>query len=314
MLNSIGEFYEIKMNDDTLRIDRKNLLAKFHDTGRSLLNAQTRALDAIIHDLIKIDSDRDREDVRVPLLMLQAVGVSVHSVLALTRERSMAIRDGFGITRSAVETALNAAYIATAGATQAEQSIRYMRQKRWRDLNRQANFADVKVTAVRNIGRDAGDFPGLEEALAEFTDGKGRERRSWTRLSIEDRIAIVAKLNRQAGIAFGSAIFAIYRPASELLHGSYYGVNYFWQGSRDTPARSAEAFDELWVTEHFVTLLCSLFFSVSGAVTAIAAVHKLALHAELQEKLAQKLGHLISEMNCADPDPDNEHEFTTQSN
>jgi hypothetical protein len=300
------------MSDETLKTDRQNLLTTFQDTGRSLLTAQTRALDAIIHDLVQMDSDRNRPDVRVPLLMLQAVGVSVHSVLALTRERSMAIRDGFGIARSAVETALNAAYISTAGATQAELSIRYMRQKRWRDLNRQGSFGDVQVTVVRDIGRQASEFPGLEEALAEFTDRKGRERRTWTQLSIEDRIATVANLDRQAGIAFGSAVFAIYRPASELLHGSYYGVNYFWQGSRDTPARTAEAFDALWVTEHFVTLLCSLFFAVSGAVSTIAAVHRLPLHPELQDRLAKQLGHLIEAMNDADPNPDNEHEFTTK--
>lgn len=187
-----------------------------------------------------------------------------------------------------------------------------MRQKRWRDLNREGSIGDLRVTVVRHIGRHANEFSGLEDALAEFTDRKGRESRTWTKLSLEERIAAISNLDRRAGIAFGSAVFAIYRPASELLHGSYYGVNYFWQGSRDVPANTPEDFNELWVTEHFITLLSCLFFAVSGAVGTIAAVHRLPLHVELQGRLASQFECLVGSMHVTDPNPDSEHRFTAK--
>ena len=124
---------------------------ELHDRGRALLGAQSRALDAIIHDLHLLDPDMDKPAVRVPLLMLQAVGVSIHSILTLTQKRDMAVRDGFGIARSAVETSVNAAYIALGGEPLAEQAVRHMRQKRWRDLSREANIGGWRMTVSRDV-------------------------------------------------------------------------------------------------------------------------------------------------------------------
>lgn len=269
---------------------------ELHERGRALLYAQTRSLDAIIHDLHLIDPEMGRPAIMVPILMLQAVGVSIHSVLALTQSRDMAIRDGFGIARSAVETAVNAAYIAVGGEPMAEQSVRHMRQKRWRDLSREANIGGWRMTVCREVGLTPEDLPGLPEALDEYTSKRGREVRDWTPTSIEERIDAVAERSRRAGLCFGAAVFAIYRPSSELLHGTYYGVNYFWQGSREQPARSRAAFDHLWLLEHFVTLLSAMFFGASGAIDAMAAVFQFPDHAKLQDALARELTQLIDDM------------------
>jgi len=280
--------------------EENNLIDELHQRGRALLQAQTRALDAIIHDLHLRDPEMDQPAIRVPLLMLQAVGVSIHSVLALTKSREMAIRDGFGIARSAVETAVNAAYIAVGGATVADQAIRHMRQKRWRDLSREADIGGWRMTVRRDVGLTPDDLPGLPEALDEFTNKRGREFRDWTPESIEERIDAVTEHCRRAGLCFGAAVFAIYRPSSELLHGTYYGVNYFWQGSRENPARSRAAFEHLWLLEHFVTLLSALFFGASGAIDAIASVFEMSTHKDAQDHLAQKLTTLIDDMNRLD--------------
>jgi hypothetical protein len=270
---------------------------RFHDRGRGVLHAQTRALDAIIHDLNLLDPELDKIAIRVPLLMLQAVGVSVHSVLALTRSRDMAIRDGFGITRSAVETAVNAAYIAVGGEALAEQAIRHMRQKRWRDLSREANIGGWRMSVSREIGLTADDLPGLPESLEEYTNKRGREVRDWTPATIEERIDAVTERSRRAGLCFGAAVFAIYRPSSELLHGTYYGVNYFWQGRLALPARSRASFDHLWLLEHFGTLLSAMFFGASGAIDTMAVVFDLPAHANRQDELARELTQLIDDMN-----------------
>lgn len=271
-----------------------------HRRGRDLLKAQTRALDAIIHDLHLLDPGMDQPAIRVPLMMLQAVGVSLHSVLALTQNRDMAIRDGFGIARSAVETAVNAAYIGVGGVPVAERAIRHMRQKRWRDLSRETNIGGWRMIARRDVGLTPDDLPGLTEALDEYTNKRGREVRDWTAASIEERIDTVTDRCRRAGLCFGAAVFAIYRPSSELLHGTYYGVNYFWQGSREQPARSRAAFDHLWLLEHFVTLLSAMFFGASGAIYTMATVVGLPAHAKRQDQFAQELTTLIDDMSSVD--------------
>jgi hypothetical protein len=268
--------------------------------GRLILQMQARALDEIIHDLHLLDPGMDKPAIRVPLLMLQAVGVSIHSVIVLTQSRDMAIRDGFGIARSAVETAVNAAYIAVGGEAIAEQSIRHMRQKRWRDLSREANIGGWRMTVSRDVGITPIDLPGLPEALEEYTSKRGHEVRDWTPASIEERIDSVTVRCKRAGICFGAAVFAIYRPSSELLHGTYYGVNYFWQGSRDRPANNRAAFDHLWMLEHFLTLLSALFFGTSGAIEAIAELFDLPHHADQQNELAQRLTQFIEDIGRLD--------------
>lgn len=267
-----------------------------HERGRQLLFAQTRALDAIIHDLHLLDPAMDKVAIRVPLLMLQAVGVSINSVLALTQTRDMSIRDCFGIARSAVETSVNAAYIAVGGEPLAEQAIRHMRQKRWRDLKREAKFGEIHWTIDCEIDLAPDDVPGLSAALDEYTNKRGGEVRDWTAVSIEKRIAAISAWSKRAGVCLGAAVFAIYRPSSELLHGTYYGVNYFWQGSREQPAKDRAAFDRLWVSEHFVTLLTAMFFGASGAVDAIAEAHDLPDHAARQDALALELSNIIEVM------------------
>jgi hypothetical protein len=271
-----------------------------HERGRTLLLGQTQVLDALIHELHILDANQDNSAIRVPLLMLQATGVSIHSVLALAQSRDMAIRDGFGIARSAVETALNAAYIAVGGTTVADQAIRHMRQKRWRDLNREANFGGQRMALSLDVGLTPADLPGLPEALDEYTNKRGGEVRDWTSVSIEERIEAVANRCARAGVCLSAAVFAIYRPSSELLHGTYYGVNYFWQGSRATPAKSREAFDRLWLLEHFVTLFSALFFGSSGAIDAMATVFDLPHHAAKQDLFANELSRLIDDMGALD--------------
>jgi hypothetical protein len=232
--------------------------------------------------------------------MAQATGVSLHSVMALTKERDMAIRDGFGIARSAVETALNGSYIAVGGAPVAEQALRHMRQKRWRDLNREAYLGGSRMTLSRDIGLTAEDLPGLPEALDEYTNPRGREVRDWTTATVEERIDVISDRCKRAGLCFGSAVFAIWRPSSELLHGTYYGVNYFWQGSRERPVSSHEAFDHLWLLEHFVTLLGAMFFGVSGAIDALSAVFNLPNHPVRQDELSRTFTSLIDDMGNLD--------------
>jgi len=280
-------------NDD--EADRQNHTSLCHRFGRELLESQTEAIDKLIHDLSGLDSSNSKPEFYVPILMMQAVGVSIHSVLSLTRERDMGIRDCFGIARSAVETALNAAYISASGNAMAEKAVRHMQQKRWRDLRRQGRVGKLNITVSRDVGMSVDDLPGLREALNEYTNRKGDEIRDWTPESLEKSLAVISGLHKRAGLCLGGATFAIYRPASELLHGTYYGVNLFWQGSRSEPVRRREEFEALWLTDHFVTLLSALLLGTSGAIQVVASTHTLQRHIQSQDQLLEKL-NLLTEM------------------
>ena len=211
----------------------------------------------------------------------------------------MAIRDGFGIARSAVETAVNAAYISVAGRPFAERAVRHMRQKRWRDLHRAGDVGGWRVCVERKIHRTIDEFPDLAAAVNEYTNKRGGEVRDWTPDTVEQRIRLITDRCARAGTCLGAAVFAIYRPSSELLHGTFYGVNLFWQGSRDTSVRGSEQFDDLWINEHFVTLLTAMVLAVSGAIEAIAVVNGMKQHIERQDALSRQLSALIEDMNRA---------------
>lgn len=292
-------------NDD--EANRRHLASLCHQLGRDLLRLQTEAIDELLHELSDMRGLNYKAEVFVPILMMQAVGVSIHSVLSLTRERDMGIRDCFGIARSAVETALNAAFISASGNAMAEKAVRHMRQKRWCDLRRHGRVGDLNITVSRDVEMSVDDLPGLREALDEYTNRKGDEIRDWTPESLERRLAVISGLHKRVGLSLGGATFAIYRPASELLHGTYYGVNLFWQGSRSEPARQREEFEKLWLTDHFVTLLSALLLGASGAIQVIASTHSMQRHLQTQDELLAKLNLLVE--NMGELDANDSHNF-----
>lgn len=271
-----------------------------HVAGLDLLQLQTRELDA----LISLLDPEDGEDATASVLsmMLQALGVSLHSVIKLTATRDMAIRDCFGIARTAAETAVNLAFIAAGGTPLAEKAIRHMRQKRWRDLKRTGQFSGTVMSISRDIGARASEFDGLQAALDEYTNKRGGEVRDWTPENIEQRIELVAQRSRRAGTLLSAAIFTIYRPSSELLHGTFYGVNYFWQGSRELPVKTPATFDDLWTTEHFVTLLSTLIFASSGAIEAVAAVRQLPEPLAREGKVMELVARWSERATALDPE------------
>lgn len=277
------------MSEDNNEIE----FSKFHKNGRDILNFQARALEILIHDLHSLDEEKTNMSIRVPILMLQAIGVSIHSVLALTIRRDMNIRDCFGIARSAAETALNAAFIAVKGEHMAQKAIRHMSQKRWRDLRRKGKAGRWYISVERNVSVTEDEVPGLREALAEYTNKRGEEIRDWTSESIENRIEIVSEKNSTAGFCLGMATSTIYRPASEILHGTFYSIVYFWQGGGDKIAKIKTDFDKLWTYEHFITILSTLFFAASGAIEAISSVHNLQGHSERQNNISEMLRELV---------------------
>ena len=144
------------------------------------------------------------------------------SILLLARNRRM--RDSYVLSRVLFETLLNACFIYAAGEETALRAKRHAHQKVFRDLQR-----DLEIGGQRLVLNWTGDpqsvrTPELDAALDEFTSRKGYEVRSWTPENLVERIeAVKAKYGGEASVGLEFGLFAIYRHASEIAHGTVFG-------------------------------------------------------------------------------------------
>ncbi len=191
------------------------------DQLRGILATQTRYLDLVIHRLSDFHgrSPDDQNVLRVTLLMAQGLGVTIHSALKLTAERDMAIPDCFGLARSGFELAVNTCFIVAEGVDAARRADNHAMQKTYRDMHRSGEIGGVRFEVSRNEQPASASGPGLDEALEQFSR-KGKELTAWTPVNISDRIKAVASVDSSAAISLSGAASAIFRHASELLHGT----------------------------------------------------------------------------------------------
>lgn len=265
------------------------------DALRESLYRETRLLDALIHHLANGDGASQRTDPdvgRITVLMLQALGVSLHSVLRLTEARDMAIRDAYGIARSASELAVNICYIAVEGGEAARRAERHALQKSYRDLHRVGAIGGIAFELSAGEQPDLDRVPGLADALAEFTGRKGQEITDWTPLNISSRIEAVAKAHPLAALALSGSTISIYRHASELLHGTYFSIVHFWSGS-GTPATTREVFNARW-EEHFTSIFTAAFFGAQATIDVFAALFEVPDLADAQRRLMLDVNKLIA--------------------
>jgi hypothetical protein len=267
---------------------------------REVLFRETRLLDSLIHSLSepKEPYDADAAVIRdVIVLMIQALGVSIHSILRLTEHIDMSIRDCFGIARSASELAVNIGYITASPISVAERARQHAMQKSYRDLERTGSVGGASFKISRSKIPSPASIPGMQAALAAFTDKKGREIRDWTDENIDKRIeTVAAHLSRDASLSLSGSVVSIYRHGSELLHGTYFGVVHYWTGS-GSHGQGRAGFEKLWLNEHFITVFTATFFGAAGVVEACCARFKIPSLRELQMELVLRTKTLIDEVN-----------------
>jgi hypothetical protein len=254
----------------TSRFQQLDALAA-KDALRDLLSALLPQLDLAIHSLTSGEnakrSPAQEEVAMVIFLMVQGIGVSIHSIVKLTADLDMGIRDCFGIARSVCEGALNVSYIIAGGEEVARRAKRHALQKSYRDLNRKDATGTVELRA--SSIPDVGDVPGLAEALAEFSRKNGSEVSEWSGLDLAGKQAAVAARFPKAVISFSASTMSIYRHASEILHGTYFGAEYYWLGSKGEPF-SRDAFERTYVNNHLVAIFTAVFGAVHGMLEVIA--------------------------------------------
>lgn len=184
------------------------------------------------------------------------------SALALL-SRSGHVRDSYGVARCILETALNASYILAAGDDVAGRAYRHYMQKSLREAERDTSFLREYIDS----SLEAPDWRSnrvFAETLAEFSDPSGREK-TWAGVSYDARLTKI-------GQSYGSrqermlrlAMQAIYRPASEILHGTFYGAM--------RAAGQANAPQRFKSHQHFIDWLGEQLSLVDVMSSAAAAV------------------------------------------
>jgi hypothetical protein len=191
--------------------------------------------------------------------MLVGIEASLQSVLRLTEMQDMGVRDLYGIARALHELAVNVAYIAATGRETALLAERHAFQKHYRTLGRNGQLR----------GRhEMPETAALAEALAEFTNKKKSEIADWIKGDMASRITTIRKIDHDAALCLSGSLSSIQKTASEISHGSYYGVHYFWCGSNGL-SPSERSFAEIW-DEHFARLFSTTFSATQGVLRLFA--------------------------------------------
>lgn len=257
-----------------LKFERMSL-EESKDSVRELLGQLTRQIDFAIyaivegHGVLNQKALTEQSDViKTVFLMIQGVGVSIHSIIKLTSSIDMGIRDCFGIARSVSEGALNATYIIAGGSEVAAKARRHALQKSYRDLHRETQVGDIKVNVSRDRVPQKSSILGLEEALYEFTRKNGKEISEWSGISLDEKVAFIIKKYPLTNISASMLTFSIYRHASEILHGSYFGVQYFWTGG-GTSDPTKNGFESSYVYNHLVQVFTAVYSAVSLLIEVI---------------------------------------------
>lgn len=233
----------------------------------SLMYAQTRLLDFLIHQLVEANELNEEQTfiAETIKIMLQSIGVSIHSILKLTESLDMAIKDCFGIARTVSEMSINVAYIASSDVGVARRAQMHALQKTYRDFHRTSENSEIKIEVRAKKTPTREDIGDLPEALEMFTNKKGKEVRTWSPKTLDQKIKIIGKFNKKASMSLSVSKFAIYRHSSELLHGSYFGVRYFWTSPSGAKLDRADV-ENNWVYSHLITIFTAVFFGTAGVI------------------------------------------------
>lgn len=274
--------------------------ARVHKQLVDLLWRQVDLIDRTIHSLTTGAEVSDatalqeqREVIDTIALMIQGLGVSLRSTIKLSENLDMSIRDCFGIARSISEGSINVAYILAGGVETARRARRHAMQKTFRDLCRDGSLGGVQFH-IRRAGAapEASSIPGMVEALAEFTRKNGTERTSWVDDDLDEKIRVIEKRFPSANLSFAGSTVSIYRHSSEILHGTYFGIVYFWLAG-GALIKSRQEVERLFLCNHFISVFSASFFALHGLIDVVCAEFGIETLKEANSALLQKASDVI---------------------
>jgi hypothetical protein len=243
---------------------------------RELILAQTRLIDHILNSIHLHQAGEhqfakgDDEVFRIVLTMIHMAGISGHSILKLTKNIGLEVRDTYPIARAIVETVINVLFIMARGREMALRADRHAEAKTYRDLSRDwsAGTLTLKVKFGGTLAADVASR--LEDLSSEFTTSKGSER-NWIDDSIKQRLAAIGEVfPSSVAVSLNVAAFQVYRHSSEVLHGTYFSAMHFWGltiPGRPRPSTSVALKEVL--AEHQFTVLTALFWCYAALIESV---------------------------------------------
>lgn len=123
----------------------------------------------------------------------------------------------------------------------------------------------------------------------------GRELADWAGMSVPAKLDAVYKRYPGTRLSFSGALNVVYRDASEVLHGTLYGVALFWEPrlARDGLPRS---FEDVYVYDHLMTIFSSTSASVRRMLEVIAEGYDLAEVQAESEKLLRESSTVMASL------------------
>jgi hypothetical protein len=198
--------------------------------------------------------------VKTSTLVAMAAGQSVNTILKFAEWRGIPVRDLYPVAGCALESFINAAYLVAEDDAVAERAIRYVAFAAYRQHNRKVGSGKFSL--------DVSTQPKAStEEESRFAEFKGKS--SWTSLDAASRMNKVGQL---AGNKAGSRLLAgyalLYSISSEIIHGSPFGVNYFFQAHLSSGSEGdVEAFREA-TARHVEDILIALIHGLAGYLSA----------------------------------------------
>lgn len=214
---------------------------------------------------------------RTSTFLAMAAGQSVETLLRMANLRGIPVRDAYPIARSAVESFVNASFLASESDQVAARAVRYVSYAYWRHHNRTFGSGEFAI--------DVRSDPDAAATLAQkFPEFNGKGKGVWTSLDVPSRIRRVGEIaGRRAGSRLLAAYGLIYSLSSEILHGSPFGASYFYSAHVANPT-STEAF-AAGTVRHLEEILIAVlhahcgylasFFGLQGMKTPLAAEERL---------------------------------------
>jgi len=198
--------------------------------------------------------------IKTSTLVAMAAGQSVNTILKIAEWRGIPVRDLYPVARCALESFINAAYLIAEEDSVAERAIRYIAFASYRQHNRKVGSGKFSLDISTQPKATA-------EEEARFSEFKGKN--SWTSLDAASRMNKVGQL---AGDKAGSRLLAgyalLYSISSEIIHGSPFGVNYFFQAHLSANREGdVEAFREA-TARHVEDILIALIHGLAGYLSA----------------------------------------------
>ena len=206
----------------------------------------------------------EHDQVRATAAVAMGAGQSLNTIMKLSDGDGIGVRYLYPIARSVVEGFINGAFFVTQPVEVSQRALEHRKFAYWKHQNR------VVGSGKFMIALGVQDPKGAAAKLHPEFAGKGND--SWTTLDAVSRINKIGNVVRASGATLIGAYGGIYAVSSEIIHGSVYGMSYFF--SAHSKEQTVEAFRAATL-EQVIDILIAVSHASSGFLSAFANVQKL---------------------------------------